>query len=44
MGIEPMSECWEDLAGTNIIEKRTAASKQVGHIAGSADSVLLSES
>ncbi len=30
MGIEPTSEAWEDLAGTKIIEKRTAASKQVG--------------
>jgi hypothetical protein len=30
MGIELTSEAWEDLAGTNIIEKRTAASKQVG--------------
>jgi hypothetical protein len=38
MGIEPMSECWEDLAGTNIIEKTD------GHIAESAERVLLSES
>jgi hypothetical protein len=27
MGIEPMAECWKDLAGINIIGKRTTASK-----------------